>query len=108
MGETMNSKRGSRLLLRQLKLLEFGKFTHLVLAFLFLFSSYKQLSGYARLALVVDIKGEMARDLALAWLRLCINGYVYFTHIRADERRRHVEFEVGDQVMVKLLPQQFK
>ncbi|GJT45451.1 putative nucleotidyltransferase, ribonuclease H [Tanacetum coccineum] len=26
----------------------------------------------------------------------------------ADERRRHVEFEVGDQVMVKLLPQQFK
>nr|GEW52275.1 hypothetical protein CTI12_AA187700 [Tanacetum cinerariifolium] len=25
-----------------------------------------------------------------------------------DERRRHVEFEVGDQVMVKLLPQQFK
>nr|GEY53000.1 uncharacterized protein [Tanacetum cinerariifolium] len=24
-----------------------------------------------------------------------------------DERRRHVEFEVGDQVMVKLLPQQF-
>nr|GEV78977.1 hypothetical protein CTI12_AA187700 [Tanacetum cinerariifolium] len=26
----------------------------------------------------------------------------------ADERRRHIEFEVGDQVMVKLLPQQFK
>ncbi|GJS26574.1 cytochrome P450 78A7-like protein [Tanacetum coccineum] len=26
----------------------------------------------------------------------------------ADEKRRHVEFEVGDQVMVKLLPQQFK
>nr|GEY00790.1 hypothetical protein CTI12_AA187700 [Tanacetum cinerariifolium] len=26
----------------------------------------------------------------------------------ADERRRHVEFEVEDQVMVKLLPQQFK
>ncbi|GKA79322.1 2-(3-amino-3-carboxypropyl)histidine synthase subunit 2-like protein [Tanacetum coccineum] len=26
----------------------------------------------------------------------------------ADEMRRHVEFEVGDQVMVKLLPQQFK
>nr|GEZ12537.1 hypothetical protein CTI12_AA187700 [Tanacetum cinerariifolium] len=26
----------------------------------------------------------------------------------ADERRRHVEFEVGDQVMVMLLPQQFK
>nr|GEV34753.1 hypothetical protein CTI12_AA187700 [Tanacetum cinerariifolium] len=26
----------------------------------------------------------------------------------ADERRRHVKFEVGDQVMVKLLPQQFK
>nr|GEU57083.1 hypothetical protein [Tanacetum cinerariifolium] len=26
----------------------------------------------------------------------------------ADERRRHVEFEVGDQVMVKLLSQQFK
>ncbi|GJX16762.1 reverse transcriptase [Tanacetum coccineum] len=26
----------------------------------------------------------------------------------ADERRRHVEFEVRDQVMVKLLPQQFK
>nr|GEU48104.1 hypothetical protein [Tanacetum cinerariifolium] len=26
----------------------------------------------------------------------------------ADERRRHVEFEIGDQVMVKLLPQQFK
>nr|GEU54042.1 hypothetical protein [Tanacetum cinerariifolium] len=26
----------------------------------------------------------------------------------ADERSRHVEFEVGDQVMVKLLPQQFK
>ncbi|GJT90847.1 hypothetical protein Tco_1079692 [Tanacetum coccineum] len=26
----------------------------------------------------------------------------------ADERRRHVEFDVGDQVMVKLLPQQFK
>nr|GFC86557.1 hypothetical protein CTI12_AA187700 [Tanacetum cinerariifolium] len=26
----------------------------------------------------------------------------------ADERRRNVEFEVGDQVMVKLLPQQFK
>nr|GFB79390.1 hypothetical protein CTI12_AA187700 [Tanacetum cinerariifolium] len=26
----------------------------------------------------------------------------------ADERRRHVEFEVGDQVTVKLLPQQFK
>ncbi|GJR89825.1 putative nucleotidyltransferase, ribonuclease H, partial [Tanacetum coccineum] len=25
-----------------------------------------------------------------------------------DERRRHIEFEVGDQVMVKLLPQQFK
>ncbi|GKA19410.1 putative nucleotidyltransferase, ribonuclease H [Tanacetum coccineum] len=25
-----------------------------------------------------------------------------------DEKRRHVEFEVGDQVMVKLLPQQFK
>ncbi|GJR55959.1 Toll/interleukin-1 receptor domain-containing protein [Tanacetum coccineum] len=25
-----------------------------------------------------------------------------------DERRGHVEFEVGDQVMVKLLPQQFK
>ncbi|GJV20423.1 hypothetical protein Tco_1369443 [Tanacetum coccineum] len=26
----------------------------------------------------------------------------------ADEMRSHVEFEVGDQVMVKLLPQQFK
>nr|GFD25848.1 hypothetical protein CTI12_AA187700 [Tanacetum cinerariifolium] len=26
----------------------------------------------------------------------------------ADERRRHVEFKVRDQVMVKLLPQQFK
>nr|GEW43303.1 hypothetical protein [Tanacetum cinerariifolium] len=26
----------------------------------------------------------------------------------ADERKRHVEFEVGDQVTVKLLPQQFK
>ncbi|GJS12735.1 cytochrome P450 78A7-like protein [Tanacetum coccineum] len=26
----------------------------------------------------------------------------------ADEKRRHVEFKVGDQVMVKLLPQQFK
>ncbi|GKE16523.1 putative retrotransposon gag domain, nucleotide-binding alpha-beta plait domain protein [Tanacetum coccineum] len=26
----------------------------------------------------------------------------------ADERRRHVEFEIGYQVMVKLLPQQFK
>ncbi|GJW79945.1 putative nucleotidyltransferase, ribonuclease H [Tanacetum coccineum] len=26
----------------------------------------------------------------------------------ADEKRRHVEFEVKDQVMVKLLPQQFK
>nr|GEW13378.1 hypothetical protein [Tanacetum cinerariifolium] len=26
----------------------------------------------------------------------------------ADAKRRHVEFEVGDQVMVKLLPQQFK
>ncbi|GJU91000.1 putative nucleotidyltransferase, ribonuclease H [Tanacetum coccineum] len=26
----------------------------------------------------------------------------------ADEKRRHNEFEVGDQVMVKLLPQQFK
>ncbi|GJZ92010.1 putative nucleotidyltransferase, ribonuclease H [Tanacetum coccineum] len=26
----------------------------------------------------------------------------------ADEKRRHVEFEVRDQVMVKLLPQQFK
>nr|GEW06881.1 hypothetical protein CTI12_AA187700 [Tanacetum cinerariifolium] len=26
----------------------------------------------------------------------------------ADKRRRHIEFEVGDQVMVKLLPQQFK
>lgn len=26
----------------------------------------------------------------------------------ADEKRRHVEFAVGDQVMVKLLPQQFK
>ncbi|GJZ42613.1 hypothetical protein Tco_0589868 [Tanacetum coccineum] len=26
----------------------------------------------------------------------------------ADERRRHFEFEVGDQQMVKLLPQQFK
>ncbi|GJW66460.1 putative nucleotidyltransferase, ribonuclease H [Tanacetum coccineum] len=26
----------------------------------------------------------------------------------ADEKRRHVKFEVGDQVMVKLLPQQFK
>ncbi|GJX16761.1 putative nucleotidyltransferase, ribonuclease H [Tanacetum coccineum] len=26
----------------------------------------------------------------------------------AEEKRRHVEFEVGDQVMVKLLPQQFK
>nr|GEV83509.1 hypothetical protein CTI12_AA187700 [Tanacetum cinerariifolium] len=26
----------------------------------------------------------------------------------ADERRIHVEFEVGDQVMVKLLPKQFK
>nr|GEU73013.1 zinc finger, CCHC-type [Tanacetum cinerariifolium] len=26
----------------------------------------------------------------------------------ADEKRRHVEFEVGDQVKVKLLPQQFK
>nr|GEU48103.1 hypothetical protein [Tanacetum cinerariifolium] len=26
----------------------------------------------------------------------------------ADERRRHVEFKIGDQVMVKLLPQQFK
>ncbi|GKG10470.1 hypothetical protein Tco_0341870, partial [Tanacetum coccineum] len=26
----------------------------------------------------------------------------------ANERRRHIEFEVGDQVMVKLLPQQFK
>nr|GFB03425.1 hypothetical protein CTI12_AA187700 [Tanacetum cinerariifolium] len=26
----------------------------------------------------------------------------------ADERRRHVEFEVGDQVMMRLLPQQFK
>ncbi|GKB94783.1 putative nucleotidyltransferase, ribonuclease H [Tanacetum coccineum] len=25
-----------------------------------------------------------------------------------DERKRHVEFEVGDQVMVKLFPQQFK
>nr|GEW67086.1 hypothetical protein CTI12_AA187700 [Tanacetum cinerariifolium] len=26
----------------------------------------------------------------------------------ADEKRRHIEFEVGDQVMVKLLPHQFK
>ncbi|GJY14837.1 putative nucleotidyltransferase, ribonuclease H [Tanacetum coccineum] len=26
----------------------------------------------------------------------------------ADEKKRHIEFEVGDQVMVKLLPQQFK
>nr|GEV49020.1 retrovirus-related Pol polyprotein from transposon TNT 1-94 [Tanacetum cinerariifolium] len=26
----------------------------------------------------------------------------------ADEKRRHIEFEVRDQVMVKLLPQQFK
>ncbi|GKA38846.1 putative nucleotidyltransferase, ribonuclease H, partial [Tanacetum coccineum] len=26
----------------------------------------------------------------------------------ANEKRRHIEFEVGDQVMVKLLPQQFK
>ncbi|KAJ0629961.1 putative nucleotidyltransferase, Ribonuclease H [Helianthus annuus] len=26
----------------------------------------------------------------------------------ADDKRRHVEFQVGDQVMVKLLPQQFK
>ncbi|GJW95402.1 ATP-binding cassette subfamily C member 8 [Tanacetum coccineum] len=26
----------------------------------------------------------------------------------ADEKRRHIEFEVGDQVIVKLLPQQFK
>ncbi|GJV01079.1 reverse transcriptase [Tanacetum coccineum] len=26
----------------------------------------------------------------------------------ADEKRRHIEFEVTDQVMVKLLPQQFK
>ena len=27
---------------------------------------------------------------------------------RADSRRRHVEYKEGDQVMVKLLPQQFK
>lgn len=26
----------------------------------------------------------------------------------ADDKRRHVEFQVGDQVMVKLAPNQFK
>ncbi|GKA91430.1 hypothetical protein Tco_0813300 [Tanacetum coccineum] len=40
------------LLLRQLKLLEFEKFTHLALLFLFAFSRYKELSEIARLALV--------------------------------------------------------
>ncbi|GJY78215.1 putative nucleotidyltransferase, ribonuclease H [Tanacetum coccineum] len=38
---------------------------------------------------------------------LTLNALAHHTR-GADERRRHVEFEVGDQVMVKLLPQQFK
>ncbi|GJW47498.1 hypothetical protein Tco_0079144, partial [Tanacetum coccineum] len=47
-----------------LKLLEFGKFTHLVLVFLFAFSSYKELLEIARLALVDE-----------NWLRLWALGF---------------------------------
>ncbi|GJW11486.1 putative reverse transcriptase domain-containing protein [Tanacetum coccineum] len=45
-------KKGFPLLLRQLKLLGFEKFTHLALVFLAFLSSYKELSEIARLALV--------------------------------------------------------
>nr|GEY32210.1 uncharacterized protein [Tanacetum cinerariifolium] len=50
-----------------------------------------------------------AYDTAKLFLKNVVK-YWRVPHIEkwADERRRHVEFEVGDQVMVKLLPQQFK
>ncbi|GKE70838.1 reverse transcriptase domain-containing protein, partial [Tanacetum coccineum] len=82
-GETMNSKWGFPLLLRQLKLLNFGKFTQMAHLFLSSLSSYKELSEIARMALVDE-----------NWLRLWsfgasalysfdsrIHGYVYFTLI---------------------------
>ena len=66
------------------------------------------------IALTYGGKSPATHKLALEWHEEADIRWAYFDKATqkmkkwADSRRRHVEYKEGSQVMIKLLPQQFK